>query len=316
MKNILRKIIFGEEIIREYITVRIEDKIRERVYLQNEAGNHTQDVSENHWVLCLEPLVFGIWIGKEETISLVQKAGWELYFREGVTGPFNKTSKILAAVKLDFIDQIEEEFGTLFLFRIKTCRIFHIHFLKARLLYLKYYKKPGFSFDKLKSFAAAYSYPRKVRIISYKDENYYNIFPMDLLGDISRSGRYVFGLRHTNHALSRIMEAKKIVVSEISYEQKNIIYQLGSHHSTKPPPAEQLPFAVMPSKNFRFWIPEWAESCKEIRVIKTINLGSHMLMWGEPIAEYPIKPPAPHLHHIHFLLYMQQKTTGFCYPLA
>ena len=53
---------------------------------------------------------------------------------------------------------------------------------------------------------------------------------MDLVGDIPPSSRYVFGLRHTNVTLARIIEAKKLVVSEIPYEYKEIIYQLGKHH--------------------------------------------------------------------------------------
>ena len=89
------------------------------------------------------------------------------------------------------------------------------------LLYYKYYKKPEQDYKKLKSYSAAYSYPRRVRVVSFREADWFNIFPMDLVGDIPSSTRYVFGLRHTNVTLGRIMETKKICVSEIPYEYKD-----------------------------------------------------------------------------------------------
>jgi hypothetical protein len=311
MKPSIHNIIFHEEKIKEYETLGISDEIFERVYLENKIDREIHNVSKNHWVLCLDPLIFGVWITKDSGINTELKEGWSLRFTE--CGPLGEKKKTLAVASLDLFDRIIEDSGSLLLLKIKTSRIFHIHFLKTWLLYLKYYKKPGLSFRKLKTFVTAYSYPRKVRLISFKEENYYNIFPMDLLGDISDQGRFVLGLRHTNHALARIIAAGKIVVSEISCSHKEIIYKLGMHHGSKPPPTDQLPFKVVQSKVFEFWIPEWAETCKEIRIIRTINLGSHMLLWGEPVSESRLHNGDRHLHHIHFLLYLQQKAAGFSY---
>jgi hypothetical protein len=311
MKPPIHHIVFHEEKIKEYETLGIADEIYERVYLENKTDRGIHDVSKNHWVLCLEPLIFGVWITKESGINADLKEGWTLHFAEH--GRPDVKKKTLAVASLNFFDRINEDSGSLLLLKIKTSRIFHIHFLKTWLLYFKYYKKPGLSFRKLKTFVTAYSYPRKVRLISFKEEDYYNIFPMDLLGDISQDGRFVFGLRHTNHALARIIAAGKIVVSEISSCHKEIIYQLGMHHGSKPPPTEQLPFPVIKSEAFGFWIPEWAETYKEIRIIRTMNLGSHMLLWGEPVSDNLLSNGDRHLHHIHFMLYLQQKAAGFSY---
>lgn len=316
MKELYRKVIFGDAGIREYSTIRIDDEIRERVYLQWGDSEPPVDVSPDHWVLCLEPVVFGVWLDKARQAP-DKTARCMMYFRDEACHPGKDPGKgCLAALQLDLVDKIDEQGGCLFLFRLNACRIHHISFIRTRLIYSKYYKKPGLTFSKLKSFVAAYSYPRRVRIISFRDEGYYNIFPMDLLGDIPQAGRYVFGLRHTNTALARIIEAKKIVVSELPFECKETIYRLGSHHSSSPPPTNELPFAVSPSHLFGFWIPDFAESYKEIKILRTINLGSHMLMWGEPLGATRIKPDTPHLYHIHYLLYLHQKARGFSYPLA
>jgi hypothetical protein len=182
------------------------------------------------------------------------------------------------------------------------------------LLFNKYYKKPQTSFNQLKAFASAYSYPRRVRVISFKDGDYYNIFPMDLLGEIKPGNKYVFGLRHTNTALAKIMHTGKIVVSEAPFEYKDVIYKLGSHHSTGAPLVENLPFKVITSENFGFYVPDWVNSYKEINITKTINLGSHMLLLGDVQHECELKKSTGHLFHIHYLLYLYQKRNGILYP--
>jgi hypothetical protein len=72
----------------------------------------------------------------------------------------------------------------LILFNISSSRIFHLHPLLMIFHYPKYFKKAGSSWDQFKILVAAYSYPRIVKVISFRDAEYYNIFPMDLLGEI------------------------------------------------------------------------------------------------------------------------------------
>ncbi len=223
MKSIFRKILFGDTEIKEYATITVNDEIKERVYLKT--NKNIIDISQNHFLLCLEPIVFGIWIKNGKDISTTdESSGYKMYFTNS-DGDIKKD--VVADLTLDFFERINEKNGELVLLKLRKSNIYHINIIKAYLLYFKFYKKPKLSFAKLKSFASAYSYPRRVRIISFKQGDYYNIFPMDLLGDISEDNRYVFGLRHTNTALSKIIETKKVVFSECSFEYKDIIYKLG-----------------------------------------------------------------------------------------
>ena len=41
-----------------------------------------------------------------------------------------------------------------------------------------------------------------------------------------------------------------------------------------------------------------------------MNLGSHMLLWGEEINEKYLSEPHGHLFHIHFLHYLHQSKEG------
>ena len=305
MKNFLKRIVYKGIPIKEYASITINDTISENVFLKT--NDHTIDVSQDHWALCLEPIVFGIWLNKNNGFFLSADNKYTLVFEE------TTQKKKLAEIKLSFFDSIGEQDGTFLLVKADKCRLFHTSAIETFLLYSAYYRKPGFSFKKFCSYVAAFSYPRKVRIISFQKEGYYNIFPMDFVGKIGNTNRYVFGLRHTNQTLADIIIAKKIVVSEVPFTRKEDIYKLGSHHSSLPPPLKQLPFTTFASKNFGFPVPEWAESYNEISIIQTVNLGSHMLLWGESQYEGIRNNGPGHLYHIHFLLslFHERKGTGY-----
>ena len=316
MKNLFRKILFGDTEIREYSTITIADEIREKVFL--EIAELTINISKVHWLLCLEPIVFGVWLTKDVHVpALNGEEECRIYFCDSFVNDFKIAKRNAVAIAaVDYLDKIEEADGTLYLLKLRESRIYHVGFLKTFILFHKYYKKPKLSFEKFKSLVTAYSYPRRVRIISFKQDDYFNIFPMDLLGEISRSGKYIFGLRHTNVALAKIIEAKKIVASEVPYIYKNTIYELGKHHSGAPPSPGLLPFKIKQTENFGFFIPEWVDSYKEIRILKTKNLGSHMLLLGEIINEKTYRQTSGTLYHIHFLLYYHQTLKRTGYPLV
>jgi flavin reductase (DIM6/NTAB) family NADH-FMN oxidoreductase RutF len=310
MKALIRKFLTGNIPVREYATVTVPGEINELVYL--EINNRKLDVTKNQWVFCLEPLVFGIWVEDEQVrLLLLEEKKCKLIFYNSDSFR-NKT----AVANLEMRETIKEADGMLFLMALTSSNIHALGLIKTQILFRRYYKKPGLSFKKLKSFVTAYSYPRKVRLISFKSGDHYNIFPMDLIGELRSINRVGFGLRHTNRTLSRIIEEKKIVASEISYDHKNTIYNLGSHHSSAPPSVSDLPFKVTISNTFGFYVPEWAASYKEIKIIRTIDLGSHMLLWGEIVNETVKEVSVKSLYHIHFLHYLHQKKKGIDHPLV
>lgn len=315
MKSFLRKMLIGDQVIREYATVSVPDNIQEKVYL--EVNGQLINVSQQHWLLCIEPVVFGIWIENEaHKAAMRHSTTCKLYFSSGHQENTPPLPVAMEAV-LSFTrnEVIEEAAGTLFLLKLEKSEIHQLNAFKRYLLFQRYYKKNGLTFPRFKSFVAAYSYPRRIRVISFRQDDYYNIFPMDLLGDLSTCNRYVFGLRHSNIALNKIIAAGKLVVSEAPFEQKEMIYRLGAHHSTNPPALHTLPFHTVPSKEHGFPVPDWALSYREIKVLKSINLGSHMLLWGESSEEQILHPPAGHLYLVHFLHYLYQQGQQAAYPL-
>src|SRR5882762_2308917 len=81
MKKLIRKLFFGDAVIREYSPVAIGGEISERVYL--EMPGRILDVSQDHWLLSLEPVVLGVWIEKKEDIlALDTLPPCTLYFND------------------------------------------------------------------------------------------------------------------------------------------------------------------------------------------------------------------------------------------
>jgi hypothetical protein len=309
MKRFLRNLLFGEIPVTEYSTITVKEGILERVYL--ESGESRIDISNTHWLLCLDPVVFGIWFAKEgKGYPIDVNQPYRMNFCDSA-----ENAETVAVLKLDYFNKIEEDDGTLLLLKLTKASIHHTSLFRTKLIFYRYYKKPEQDFYRLKSYSAAYSYPRKVRLISFREGDWFNIFPMDLVGDIPGSKRYVFGLRHSNVTLARIIETKKMAVSEIPYEYKEVIYKLGKHHR-EPLSGTELPFGLIRSELFNFPIPEWASSYKEINIVKTMNLGSHMLLWGEELNEKNLGGPSRSLFHIHFLHYLHQHRKSVPYQLV
>jgi len=304
MRNFLKNILYRDIRLTEYTSITLNKNISEKVFLK--IADSKIDVSDCHWALCLQPVTFGIWLSND-LIDLSQNKIYKLSFEM-------KNGRKLAEIRLSAIDEIREKKGTLLLARVDKCKLFHVFAIEAFFLYNVYYRKPGYSFKKFKSYVSAFSYPRKVRLVSFKKDEYYNIFPMDFVGEIGQTNFYVFGLRHTNQALAEIIKEKKIAVSEVPFNYKKHIYQLGSHHSSHLLSLEQLPFKTFESKNFGFPIPEFARSYHEINVTRSINLGSHMLLWGEAKYEETRSADQDHLYHIHFLLDLFLERNGSPYP--
>jgi hypothetical protein len=308
MKKLLRKILFGDIPVSEYCTVTVDGEIKEKVFLVTRSIS--QEISGVHWLLCLNPIVFGVWFKDgAQSLPLEKNDTCEMHFTDGAA-----KCETVALLKLVVRDNLKEPDGTLVLLELRETAVHHIPFIKSLILYYKYYKKPEQDYKKLKSYSAAYSYPRRVRVVSFKEGDWFNIFPMDLVGDIPSTKRYVFGLRHSNVTLSRIIDTKKICVSEVPFNYKSIIYQLGKHHR-EPLSETILPFETIPSETFGFPIPNWANRYKEIRIVRTMNLGSHMLLWGEEVHEKYLHESHGHLFHIHFLHYLHQRGKGLDYPL-
>lgn len=298
MKKALKKLLYGDITITDFVS--IPEPLDEKVILKIKAQEF--DVSDFHWLVCLQPMIYGVWL------TLKQLESWPDENHE-INFEFLSGKKVLARVKLVLAHRIGLDGGSLYLLKQTSCSIYHSSSLEAYFLYKRFYKKPELPQEKFRSLVAAYSFPRKVRLVSIVKNDYYNLFPMDLLGPVAGTNKFIFGLRHSNISLNKIIAGRKIAVIDFSFSHKQEAFALGKHHSSSPLPISKLGFSVLKTRFFEFPFPEWASAYYEIEVQRSLNLGSQMFLLGEiKYHEERIKN-SNGLYEIHFLyfLYLKRK---------
>jgi hypothetical protein len=288
MKRQIRKILMGDAVFTEYSRTRFSGEVQDKAWL--EFDGKIVDVTLSHWLLCIEPLTFGVWIGQGKSPD----GAYRLRFSDA------------AVIALDLVHRVEEAGGVLLLLRVRHCRLAQLDLIRRWVLYRRYYSRDKMSYERFKGFAAAYSHPRRVRLVSFRAADHYNLFPMDLLGEVPLQNKYVFGLRHSNRTRQQIIAAGKIVVCEAPAMYEDAVYALGKHHSSSPPAPDELPFDLGCTGIFNFYYPRWVYGYKEILIQKTFDMGSHMLLWGDVVAAETINTGDEHSYLVHFLQYLHQ----------
>lgn len=289
-----KKIIYKNIAVRAFVVTRLkEQEIEETVILQS--GTNNVDISRRHSIICLDPFCVAIWPGEANLPPAGVKA---------VTMLFKKGNKTRARLKLTLIENIIENGTTLLLFEAVKAQCFQLNPLYRFLTLFFFLKNKTSSYRERKFIAALYSYPRKVIIVSYREEGYCNIFPMDIQGYIAEGGMYVLGLRTTNITLQKILAAKKLVICNTHMADVDIVYSLGKHLSVSPPPVSSMPFKVSNSKLFEFPVPEFSSAYKEVEIIRNRKMGYHMLLLGKIVSgQSAIENPGS-LYHLHIMQFV------------
>jgi hypothetical protein len=287
----IRKIFFKDSKIRTFYITRLRDNtIEEKVLLKK--GKQVLDVTRHHSMICLEPFCVAVWLSDDQA-NLIDCGSVDLQFVKG--------NKLNASIQVAIIEKIATPKGVLLLYKIEKAANYHLTVIH-RLLLLRYFlRSKKNTYNHRKVISALYSYPRSIIIVSYKDDDYYNIFPMDIQGYIQEEGLYILGLRTTNVTLNKILEAKKVVVCDTDAVDIKTVYDLGKHSSTAPTQIKDLPFGTTESEQFGFFVPDFTGSYKEIEIIDHKKMGYHMLMVGKVVNEKRIKPESSSLYHVGFL---------------
>ena len=273
-------------------------EITEKVHLQisNDPGKY--EISSQQWIVCQDPFIIAIWHSGESNFQNIDS---------GYLTVLHK-NKIVGKIGLKSVQDIPFETGHLMLMESVFAVSYHLNFLTRNLML--YYLRCRWNKEQAKNinnFCAAYSYPRKVVLISFLSGGHFNIFPMDFHGYIPQCHGYLLGLRKTNYTIEKILEQRRILVCEVPASKKDIIYQLGKHHGKNPPSADSLPFAFNSSKEFRFPYPEFTLAYFEVQLTHTKPLGTHILLMGKVINYMKNHQPEGQLYHIHTIHHLHAK---------
>jgi len=296
MAGLIKNIFFKRvQKIRTFYISRLDpNQVEEEVFLTK--NDHELNITAHHGMICLDPFCIAVWL---------PAAQLELIDPQTVNIQFKKGSRLNASLETSLIEKVPTEKGTLLLYKIEKVKNYQLSLMHRLALFAWFLRSKGNTYYSRKVISALYSYPRKIIIVSYKDEAYSNVFPMDIQGYIAEEELYILGLRTTNVTLNKILEAKKVVVCDTDSVDIDTVYNLGKHSSKAPAAIHTLPFGTIESELFHFPVPDFTGSYKEIEIIMNKKMGYHMLMLGKVLNDKKIKPNPSSLYHIGFLQFQK-----------
>ncbi|WP_230474699.1 flavin reductase family protein [Dyella monticola] len=142
----------------------------------------------------------------------------------------------------------------------------------------------------------AYLCPRPVVLVSVGAPAHQNIFPMDLIGPLERSGFFSLALRSTNVSQSVMREARHVALSGMPAQMKPIVYRLSEHHKHPLTDWSALPFPVRPSQQFGIPAVAAALRVQELSILHSEEIGSHTFFLGRFVSDEKYADGAQ-LHH-------------------
>jgi len=291
MVSLIKKLLFKDKQIRTFMITRLlERQIEETVVL--EKGKYRVEVTKNHGMICLDPFCVAVLLPTEKGALMGTGEAKILIL---------KKDKLNASISVSFIETVAIENSALLLYRINGAQNHQLSILHRLVFFAVLIRSKKNTYNSRRVISALYSYPRAIIIVSYRDDGYYNMFPMDIQSYMEREGLYILGLRTTNVTLDKIIAAKKVVVCDTDSVDIATVYNLGKHSSASPTKIEDLPFATGNSGLFGFPVPAFAGSYKEVEIIHHRKMGYHMLLVGKVVNAEQLKPDPSSLYHVGFL---------------
>jgi hypothetical protein len=293
--NPIKRLLFKNTKIQTFFITRLaQNQVEEKVFLKK--GKHEIDITAHHAMICLDPFCVAVWLPVHQ-LNLIDPQSAKLKFKKG--------NNLNASINVSLIEELPTGKGLLLLYKIESIKNYQLSPLHRLALFAYFLRAKTNTYYSRKVISALYSYPRRIIIVSYKDDDYYNIFPMDIQGYIPEEELYILGLRTTNVTLNKILAAKKVVVCDTDTVDINTVYSLGKHSSKAPTPLDKLTFDTTESKVFGFPVPAFTGSYKEIEIIQHRKMGYHMLMVGKVVHEKVFKSDSTSLYHIGFLQFQK-----------
>jgi flavin reductase (DIM6/NTAB) family NADH-FMN oxidoreductase RutF len=291
IKAIVRKFLFSNHTPRTFVPSKLSvHDIAESVFLVTERSE--TDITWEHCIVCHEPFQIALC-----TTPVSQDV---LHFSSARV-EIRRNNAVSAEVTVQLKSKFEVPGNLVLVCEIKKARCHQLGYWQQYILLKRYFlNKKRDTFLQGMIYGVLYSFPRKVVVASYKDDAYFNIFPMDFQCWVEKANLIILGLRTTNTTLRRILASGMVVISDTSSTDLKTIYDLGRNHSSSPPSIDQLPFGVSHSEQFGFYVPDFSASYREFKIVKSFELGSHTMMIGSQVNAKAINENNSFIHHVHF----------------
>ncbi len=259
------------------------------------------DLSLRVMVMCLEPLLFGIWVPDRDTVpSQIMLDG---------------NGKVKASVSGVAENYLEVRNGFFCFWKPQRTQITGLSLKQSivelpRIFRQSRKSKFRFSYDEVKHLTAGYFCPRRIYVVVVEHEAYLNIFPMDLHMHHPESDDYAFSLQVTNLATREIKKAKRVLVCELASESLKTAYDLGKNHGRTRLEKDELAFTFEKSHKYGLLLPDFAVGYKEVSIEQDVDLSSHTIFLGRVEFQKAVTNEQAQPYHVHRFCFPYQNRKG------
>jgi flavin reductase (DIM6/NTAB) family NADH-FMN oxidoreductase RutF len=114
-------------------------------------------------------------------------------------------------------------------------------------------------------------------------------------------GLFLLALRSTSPAIRLMTGSKRLALTAVPFDEKEVAYQLGAHHKKETIDWDALPFQGVPSPGFGLQVPASALGVLEVEVAAAERVGTHVLFVTRIVREERWRP-GPQLGHVPGIL--------------
>lgn len=289
----IRQLVRGQDLRHRPVALASADQRPVRAIATSPAGE--RDVSRVLFPVSLKPLVLGVGRGRGEPI-----------FEPTELRMHDAAGDHLGSIRLAPAGIVEHPDGFIDLYRPTGSSVRCVSVLYRAWRYATAWrhmridaKRPQafhMDFAGLRALNVLYMMPRPVYLVTVLHQDWGNVFPMDLVGPLG-DDLFVLALRKTSVSIEPMRAGKRIALSAMPAQFKDVVYRLGAHHRAPSIDREALELATMPSPLFGFPVASEALSIRELNVRHSEVIGSHVLFVAS-VAHFSVRSDEPQFCHV------------------
>jgi flavin reductase (DIM6/NTAB) family NADH-FMN oxidoreductase RutF len=285
MRQIVKKIVFrGSVLPQRFFLSQAAPQSEVTVWLHG-AGDPV-DVTRRHCQACALPFTLCIGFKRGQGPSETQLRQLTLRFCEN-----GGDQRVLGEIGLHWVQTLESGDSEFFFFRsikavnhclpkaqfwVQNLRHFYNDVRKGRRIRM--------SAAERHAMAVMFICPRPVSLLSVADERGVNIFPLNVMGDLSENF-FAFCLKEGKLPAQFVEKTGRIVLNSVPMAEAPIAFRLGPNHNVPTIDLGRLPFATRASRTFGIPVPVFAFRVRELEVEQIHRLGFHTFFLARVISD-------------------------------
>lgn len=188
----------------------------------------------------------------------------------------------------------------IYLYKIISARSYLLHFFPILMNHLVYAAKNRFKYNlkegkRLHDLFVYYIKPRPVFLLSVRDADNFDIFPVDLTGNIFND-YFIQSIKSTNQGISIIKKTSTICLSAVPYSQAGLIYKHHTQRRKEGIDLRKLSFSTSESRMLKIPVPDFAINVREFRVEKIFENGLYTSFLIKCLNEYELSDAIQFAH--------------------